>query len=206
MLRSYSSMTKGLIQKIAVLVFFTAVCGLLVLRRFDSFPQEDVRIIASQNSDYQIGDWLRRGETIETKDGEYLLMTVGQDVTVGIDQRSRVELSRIFKDERTLIFPRGRIVVIDKSSTPVFVETNKTVSVLDSGETVFINYDFEKLITVAPVRGSVQTHIKGEQDYLLVPVPLNIKESDPVLFSKTTLDQTKGPSAPFHHWMNQQLH
>lgn len=189
-----------MIPKVAIAVFFVAVFGLLIARRFDVPASEEVLVIASQNSDLGVGEKLRRGETIETQADEFVAIKIGSDLTVGIDERSRVELDRAFVDERTLKFSRGRIVVNSTSQTPVFVETNKTVNTLENGKAIFVNYDFEQMVTIAPVTGSVQTHIKGAKDYLLIPVPLNIKETSPVSFSKTTVDPTQGPSAGFHAW------
>lgn len=195
-------MSKEMIPKVAIVVFFVAVFGLLIARRIVVPSQEIVSVLASERSQYLVGETFRRGETIETGDDEYLAIKIGADLIVGMDERSRIELNRLFVDERTLQFPRGRIVVVSSSQTPVFVETNKTVNTIENGKAIFINYDFEQMVTVAPVTGSIQTHIKGKQDYLLIPVALNIKETDPVSFSKTTVDPTQGSSAAFHHWFD----
>jgi hypothetical protein len=196
-------MTKEMIPKLAIAVFFLAIFGLLIARRFDVPPQEEVRVWASQNSDLVFGQIMRRGQTIETKSDEFVAINIGRDLIVGIDERSRIEFNRLFVDERTLRFPRGRMVVVSSSPTPIFIETSKTANVLENGKAIFINYDFEQLVTIAPVQGSVQTHIKGARDYLLIPTALNIKETDPVSFSKTTVDTTQGPSAAFHTWFDQ---
>lgn len=191
-----------MIPKVAVIVFFVAVAGLLIARRFDIPPQELVIVVASQNSNFTAGQKLKRGATIETSGGEYLAIQIGSDLLVGIDERSRVELHRIFLDERTLRFSRGRVEIVSESQTPVFIETNKTLNTLENGRGIFINYDFQQLVTIAPVVGSIQTQIKGKKDYLLIPVPLNISETEPVSFSKTNVDPAQGPSAEFHAWFD----
>ncbi len=193
----------SIILKVAMAVFFVAVFGLLIARRFDVPVQEQIFVIAAQHSDFTQGEKLSRGQTIETGDGEYVAIKIGVDLIVGIDERSRVEIHKIFTDERTLRFPRGRMVVLSTSKTPVSIETNKTVNTFENGKAIFINYDFEQMVTVAPVRGSIQTHIKGAKDYLLIPVALNIKETNPVSFSKTTVDPSHGPSAAFHKWIDE---
>lgn len=194
-----------MIPKVAVVVFFVAVFGLLIGRRLVVAPQEPVIVVASQNSDYAEGDQLRRGEMIETSAEEFVLLKVGDEFFLGIDARSRVELSRLFLDERILKFSRGRIEVTSFSYLPVFIETNKTMSSLEEGRGIFINYDFQQLVTIAPVVGSIQTQIKGKKDYLLTPVALNIHEAEPVTFSKTVVDPTQGSSAPFHSWFEEMI-
>jgi hypothetical protein len=198
-------MTKGMLPKIAIVVFFVAVFGLLIARRFAVPPQERAVVIASQNSDLVPEELLQRGQTIETEDDEFVAIKIGSDLIFGIDERSRVELHRLFANERMLRFPRGRMIVMSSGTTPVYIETNKTVNVLENGKAIFINYDFEQMVTIAPVQGSVQTHIKGARDYLLIPVALNIKETNPVSFSKTNVDTTQGHSAAFHRWFDQMI-
>ncbi len=196
-------MQKGLIPKIAGVIFFTIAIGLIIVRRFDVPAQEVVTVLASQNGDFQAGQRLRRGETLETTDDEFILLQIGNDLFLGLDQRSRITLKRLWADERTVQFTRGRIEVISRSPIPLTIETNRTVSRMENGQAIFINYDFQKLVTVAPVIGNVQTQIKGAKDFMLTAVPLNIRETEPVEFSKTTVDPTQGPSAPFHAWMDE---
>lgn len=185
---------------IASLFFFIFVVGLLGWRRFDMPKQEPVTVVAQEQSKHQVGDALKRGMVIETGDGEFLTFRIGTDVLVSVDQRSRIELTRLFEDERVLRFTRGRIVVRNTDKNPLFLDTNKTENVITQGEVIFINYDFQQMVTVAPIKGGVQTHVKGSRDYLLVPSPINISETDPFPLSQTTVDTTQGPSAPFHAW------
>lgn len=195
-------MSKDMIPKVAVAVVFVVTVGLLTVRRFDTPPQDRVVIVTSQGSAFQEDKTFKRGDIIETGAGEHLLLQIGNDILLGIDERSRVELHRLFLDERTLKFTKGRIEVVSKSQTPIFIETNKTINILENGRGVFINYDFQQLVTIAPIIGSIQTQIKGRKDFLLIPVALNVSETDPVSFSKTAVERSEGPSAAFHAWFD----
>lgn len=191
---------------VAALVFCLVVAGSLVWRRFD-FPSEmPVRVIASKGSTFLTGDTFKRGQIIETKNSEYLAVKIGDSLKIVLDERTNLELDRLFEDELTLRFTRGRIVVDSRGTTPVLIETNKTQSIIEQGSAAFINYDFQKLVTVAPMEGSVQTHIKGTDDYLLLPVPINISEIESPTFSKTMFDPKQGAGAMFHAWADEILH
>lgn len=198
-------MTRTSILPIAATFFLLSCISLLVWRRFDSPPQEPVTILALENSNRHLHENVRRGTIIETGQNEYLALQIGSDLIITMDQKTRVELDRIFTDERSITFTRGRIVVFNQSMNPFLVETNKTETLVTQGKTVFINYDFKQLVTIAPITGSVQAHIKNEKDYLLVPVPINISETSNPVLTKTTLDTTQGPSASFHTWTDQLL-
>ncbi|MBM5789471.1 hypothetical protein FJZ23_00040 [Candidatus Parcubacteria bacterium] len=183
------------------MLFFLTVAGLLVWRRFDVPSELPVVVVATMGSPVEVGTTSRRGEVIETDAGEYLTLRIGDDLFVAMDGKTRLSADRLYDTERTLVFTRGRIVVDSRGAQPVLVETNRTQSVLTQGLATFINYDFQRLVTVAPLQGSVQAHVKGTKDYLLVPVPLNISEVDGT-FSKTSFDPEKGGAAPFHTWVN----
>ncbi len=193
-------MTRPTIPQLTALFFCVLVVGLLAWRRFDLPPQQAVAVIASQESDHKAGTRFPRGTILETGDNEYLAIKIGERIIVTMDERSRLELSRLFEDERVLTFTRGRIVVKNEEKAPVFIDTHKTENALMKGEAIFINYDFQQLVTVAPVTGNIQTHLKGQKEYLLVPNALNVSETDPPSISQTTVDPTQGPSAPFHEW------
>lgn len=198
-------MRKDRILIVAIAAFAAIVAGLIVWRRFDVPPQLHVQVVAAQGSSIEAGQTFRRGQLVETGAGEYLVLQVGDDLFVALDERSRLELTRLFYDERIFTFTRGRIVVDSRGAQPILIETNKSQNVVERGRATFINYDFQQLVTIAPMDGSVQTHIKGTKDYLLVPVPLNVSETDPPSFSKTTFHPSEGAAATFHAWTDATL-
>ena len=116
-----------------------------------------------------------------------------------------MELVDLLVDTPAVRFTRGRIVIDNKGYAPFLVETHQTENIIDRGRATIINYDFQQLVTIAPMQGSVQTHIKNQKDYLLIPVPLNVSEADPITISKTTFDPTNGPSANFHSWSDKEF-
>lgn len=197
-------MRQDRIQIIIAALFFTVIAGLLLIRRFDTVPEESVVIVSTSGSDRLVGDKFRRGEFIETKDGEYLAINIGDNVQIGIDERSRIELYRLYQNERKIKFSKGRIIIINKERTPLFIETNKTENVLASGTATLINYDYQQLVTIAPIEGSIQTHIKGMNEYMLLPIAISVNEKDPPSFSKTKTDPLLG-AKEFYEWFERGL-
>jgi hypothetical protein len=187
------------VQILIAALFFTVIAGLLLIRRFDTIPEESVVIVSTSGSDRIVGEKFRRGEFIETKAGEYLAINIGNNIQIGIDERSRLELYRLYKKERKIRFPKGRIIVVNKDRVPLFIETNKTENVLVSGSATLINYDYQQLVTIAPIEGSIQTHIKGMNEYMLIPVPINVNEKDPASYSTTKTDPILG-AKKFYEW------
>ncbi|MBI2475155.1 hypothetical protein HYV69_01885 [Candidatus Uhrbacteria bacterium] len=187
------------IQILVAALFFTVIAGLLLIRRFDTLPEEIVTLVSTTGSDRIIGEKFRRGEFIETKAGEHLAISIGNNIQIGIDERSRLELYRLFKDERKIRFQKGRIIIINKERIPLFIETNKTENVLASGSATLINYDYQQLVTIAPLEGSIQTHIKGMNEYMLIPIPISVNEKDPASYSKTKTDPLSG-AKKFYEW------
>lgn len=192
-------MQQARIQIIVAALFFTVIAGLLLIRRFDTQPEEPVVIVSVSGSERKVGEKLRRGEIIETKVGEYLALQIGESVLVGIDERSRVELYRLFADERILRFPRGRIVIESQDKKPFLIETNKTQSIVENGSATFINYDYQQLVTIAPIKGSIQTHIKNTNEYILLPVPINVSEKNSPTYLAATTDPLSG-AKKFYEW------
>ncbi len=198
-------MRSQLSQKWIMCLFFLVISGFLIVRRFDLPTQETVRLVSAEGSSQAIGHLYKRGETITTKIGEHIFIQIGSDVFVAIDERTSVELWRVSNTEQTLKIPRGRMVVKNKGATPVKIETYKTESILAKGKTIFINYSFVGNVTIAPVTGMIQTHVKGTEEYMNLPVPINISEKSPFNLSKVTTDPTKGVSAAFHQWADEQF-
>lgn len=192
-------MSKISSQTWVALLIFTVIAAMLFIRRFDTVPEETVEIYAVFNSDHKVGEKFRRGEIIETKTGEFLAIKIGDDIKIGLYEKSKLELYKIFKDERVIRFPRGRIVVDNSSKIPLFIETNKSESVLEKGSATFVNYDFQQLVTIAPIEGSIQTHIKGSNEYLLLPVAINVNEKNPPSFEVSKTDVISGASE-FYDW------
>lgn len=190
---------------IASLVFFCLVAGLLVWRRFDVPPQLPVTVVAAEHSNYKPGDRFKRGHIFETSEQEWLVLTIGDDIQLALDEKTRLELHRLFDEERVLNLTRGRILLNNSSKTPIFIDTNQTENAVTKGVATFINYDFQQMVTIAPIIGSIQTTIKQSGEYLSVRSALNIHETIEPSFEPTTVLLTEGMAAPFYAWAQQYL-
>ncbi|MCR4314617.1 MAG: hypothetical protein NUV84_05230, partial [Candidatus Uhrbacteria bacterium] len=109
-----------MLTRILTGVLFLTIMGLLIAQRFSLPPELPVRIAAGNGEEagYGFGEELRRGSVIETGDG-YLKVTIGVELE-NLDQaqtilwlapNTRIELQRLYEDEVTIRFTRGRLLI-----------------------------------------------------------------------------------------------
>lgn len=167
-----------------------------------------MRVAASLGEDagYGFGEGLRRGSVVETGDG-FLQLTIGVELE-NLDQaktilwlapNTRIELERLYEDEMTIRFTRGRIIASNETDVPLKIKTNYTSHLVLDDVASFVNYDFLETIHVIPLSGSVQVNA-GSSESLLTPVPLAIHETDPVTFEKLEVNLEAGDAAEFYRW------
>lgn len=195
--------------RVLTAVLFLTIMGLLVVQRFSMPPELPVRIAAGSGEDagYGFGEGLRRGSVIETGNG-YLKVTIGVE-SEQLDQaqtilwlapQTRIELDRLYEDELTIRFTRGRLLVDNHADVPLRLETNHTTSLVHGDIATFVNYDFLETIHVIPLSGSVQVSVDSTAEQLLTPVPLSIHETEPVTFEKLKVNLAAGDAADFYRW------
>lgn len=198
-----------MLTRILTVILFLSIMGLLIAQRFSLPPELPVRIAAGSGEEagYGFGEGLRRGSVIETGDG-YLKVTIGVE-SEQIDQaqtilwlapNTRIELQRLYEDELTIRFTRGRLLVDNHADVPLRLETNHTSSLVHGDIATFVNYDFLETVHVIPLSGSVQVSVDSTAEQLLTPVPLSIHETDPVTFEKLEVNLAAGDSADFYQW------
>lgn len=192
-------------KKITILLVFLILSGTLVYRRFDLQPQMNAVLIDENGSQKQRetgSQVLRRGQIIKTEAGEYQLLKIGADYLVAIDERTTIELHSLSPARPVLRFTRGRLWIKNELNIPLILETEKTESLVSQTTASFINYDFKEMVIIAPIKGSIQTRLKDKNEYLLIPVPINVNEKTSS-YSATTFDPTTGTAADFYRWINE---
>ncbi|KKW31410.1 MAG: hypothetical protein UY76_C0058G0003 [Candidatus Uhrbacteria bacterium GW2011_GWA2_52_8d] len=189
-------------------ILFLAIMGLLIAQRF-SLPSElPVRIAAGSGEDagYGFGEELRRGSVVETGNG-FLKLTIGvegekndqAETILWLAPNTRIELHRLYQDELTIRFTKGRLVVSNQAEVPLKIETNHTTHLVHGDVASFVNYDFLETVHVIPIKGSVQVNMPSGEN-LLTPVPLSIHETEPVTFEKLEVNLSAGDSEEFYLW------
>ncbi len=180
-----------MLKQVLTVSTFLAIMALLIMQRFSLPPTVAVFDINSEVT-YQ------RGEIIKTTD-DYLAIQMGESV-VYLDKNTTVELDRLYLDELVVTLSKGRLLVDATGNTPLVIETNRTDHLIHKGLASFINYDWLETIHVIPISGSVQTTIRGTNEYLLTPLPLSIHETDPVSYEAIEVNFAAGPAADFYTW------
>ncbi|NQV89198.1 MAG: hypothetical protein HQ488_02660 [Parcubacteria group bacterium] len=180
-----------MLKQVLTVSTFLAIMALLIMQRFSLPPEVTVFDINSEET-------YERGELIKTTDG-YLAIQIGES-RVYLGKNTVLELDRIYTDQLTITLTKGRLLVDATGNIPLVVETNHTDHLIHKGLASFINYDWLETIHVIPISGSVQTTIRGTNDYLLTPLPLSIHETDPVSYQAIEVTLTTGPAADFYSW------
>ena len=150
-----------------------------------------------RESNYRTLEELKRGEVVTTAD-DFLELQIGQDTRVFLSRNTQVLLLRLFEDEVILKLKKGRIVVDTQALTSVQIRTNATEHLINKSSASFVNYDFLETIHVFPLTGSVQTSIGSES--LLTPVPLSIRETEPVSYTVIEMNLAQSDAKDFYVW------
>jgi ferric-dicitrate binding protein FerR (iron transport regulator) len=192
-----------MLQKITTSLFFIAVAGLLVWQRFDVPEPLPVEIVRVQGSTvHEEGKRFRRGEFIKTEKGEFLELQIGSSIRLLMDEQTTIELKRLFEDDRKIGFTRGRLLIESNDKRPTTIDTHATRSEIKNGSATFVNYDFQNLVSVIPLGGSVALTIKNQNKTQTITAPTNILEFPEIKISLTTFDPTKEPSVKFYTWVD----
>jgi hypothetical protein len=189
-----------MIQKIAISLIILLSASLLVLLRFDVPKTASVSIIESNAAEYTSEYNFRRGETIQTKSDETLMIKLG-DNTIALDQNTHLELVDLTESEPLIRFKKGRIYLDVKS--PLTLKTDFTGSYLTKGKSTFINLDHLHKIKIIPITESIITHLKETNETLLIPVPYQIKEAPPLWHEPAAFDRSIAKE--FYNWVDAEL-
>jgi hypothetical protein len=190
--------------KILTAILFLFTFGLLVSQRF-SMRQELTPLISDTKNQtgYQVGNELRRGETVSTSNGFLQIVFVDDTNAVlselWLAQNTSVSLERIFKNKLLIKLIRGRIV-LESDAFPIEVKTNETLHTINGAIASLVNYDFLENVHVAPISGTVRTYISQTNEYLMVVSPLSIHEIYPFERSNVDFNFNAGDAKNFYDW------
>jgi len=196
-------MPSKLSQKWMQIILFVVMSGFLVYRRFDVPIQSTVVVVDESGSQRRVGDQLRRGQTIETKADEYLLLQIGKEDFIALDERTAIELNSLSTPKYILRFPRGRIFVKNISRIPIEIETVKTETDVSGGSATLVHYDFKQLLTVASLEGELRTRLKNADTYQIISQEnaIDIRETDTLTITESIVNIHEGAGAEFYRWV-----
>ncbi len=192
-------MTKKHLPIVLSGLIIAIIFGLLIVQRFVVEPRLDVVVMQIDGaSDYQIGSEFKRGAYVDTA-YTWLELKIGEDIHVYLAENTRLELEDLSEDGPTIRIIRGRIVV-EAGGTPVWITTNQTENVVENGSASVVNYNFLESVHVIPIEGSVQTTLKFSNEYMLLPVPIEITEGHNPGYSTIDADLNASSAAEFYDW------
>lgn len=180
-------------------ILIALIFSLLFIRRFDMPEQLKVTVTDTQgNSEYSIGDILRRGSMVSSGNS-YLHTQFGEDIFISLDRNTAVELENLETIGPVIRLLKGRILV-KANETPVWITTNTTENTVALGSATFVNYDFLETINIIPIDTSVLTTIKTTGDYMLLPVPIAVKEGNEPGYETLEVNLEASEVKTFYDW------
>ena len=187
------------LERILMFLLLLSIFTLLIFHRFQfewagGEGQTDNLIVSDESNKIY-----KRGETIFT-DKDYLLLQIGSELHIGLAEKTDLTLESLSADDIQIRLLRGRVLIANADIQPVTVNTNYTQSTIDNKLTSIVNYDFRETITLAPIDGSVQTYLKNTGEYLLLPIAVDIHETDPVNVNPIIFKPDQGAGAEFYEW------
>jgi hypothetical protein len=117
-----------------------------------------------------------------------------------MSENTRIEIHKILTNDKVVKFTKGRIIINTEDDIPIVVETNFTENLLHKGSASFVNYDFLEKVHILPIINSVQTNIKGSNEYILIPEGMEIKETNPIKYKKIQYNLNTGEHGRFYEW------
>jgi hypothetical protein len=175
------------------------IFGLLIWQRFDMEPRLDVVVTALDGeSDYQVGTEFSRGAFVDTA-YTWLELKIGDEIKIDLGENTRLELEDLDETGPTIRIIRGRIFV-ESDGLPVWITTNTSENVVESGSASIVNYDFLESVHVIPIEGAVQTRLKTSGEYISTPSAIEIKEGHNPGYSPISADLNTSAAADFYEW------
>jgi len=186
-----------LIRFLAAFFVVTAIVILLILvrRPLDAF---EASVISSP------AEKLVRGEIIETVASEKTLLKIG-DRYIAIDERTRLELTSLTKDEVVLTLYKGRILIASDIQAKTRIQTPRhSEATFLNGTASFVNYDFLETFSVLPFDATLSI-IPNIGEGFLSSTPVDIHETEPFSVEDITFSISGSASEGFYAWASESL-
>ncbi len=191
-------------KKPASILFILCVFGLLVLNRFDFRQQVVVRVIRSLSQESisnRIGSTFKAGEIVHTGKGEFLELQMSDSIRIDLDENTDLELKTLSEKNIRVRFGHGRILVRVVGDVPIRIDTPTAQNILTEGNiATFVGYDFNRMTSVIPIVGSIQTEIPLLNQSFVVSSPINIHDVNPPMVEPTKFDRNAGAYKTFYDW------
>ncbi len=150
----------------------------------------------------QLGEAVRRGETIVTGADTFIHVRIGQSTDVFVSQNSRLTVSDLTPGSVELYLLAGRmhIRVTDRDFAPT-IRTGWTFTKPSAGETAFVYYDFQDTIVIAPLSAQpTAIALRATNEGFITTKPVSIHEVSPVTTSDIAFSPSAGDATAFYTW------
>ncbi len=148
-----------------------------------------------------LGQSLKRGERLQTESESRVVVRVGKDAYLALDERSALTLDRLEPSQISVSIGVGRLLgIAGTEAERLRVTTNHTNAWILEEALSVVNYDFLETISVVPFNTAVSVLVEPDQAFVTSRAT-NIHETEPI----QTTDAAFNPSAiPFYAWAERQ--
>lgn len=144
-----------------------------------------------------------RGSVIET--GAQARALIDIDGTVlALSENTSVELKTLATDRLVLFVSKGRVAVSSPNDRVVHITSNEVDSWFLGGVMTFVNYDFQRRVSVIPLAATVCVRIHNGPT-LMATQPMDISEMDPFNWHPGTFSTTGTVANGFYNWFGAAL-
>lgn len=192
-------------SKILAITFILFIFGLLVLNRFDLSPKVIAKVSRDTGTSYSIGHEFKRGETIHTEKGEFIEISIGGLVVVGLDENTNLQIKSLSKNNVRVGFGHGRILVnvFENDGGNLEVDTPTAQNAV-IGRASFVGYDFKHETMIIPLFlsniQSFRTSFPLLNKTINVTSPLIIHDTNPPTTEPVTFDLNTNDRKVFYDW------
>lgn len=145
-----------------------------------------------------------RGQIIETAATEKKLLKIG-DRYITIDERTKIELDSLNKNEVVLTLHKGRILLASDTEAKTRIQTPyHSEATFLNGTASFVNYDFLETFSVLPFDSTLSI-IPSVGEGFLSSTPVNIHETEPAAVEDITFSIPGSASESFYTWSFESL-
>lgn len=162
-------------NKFLTTVFLISVVVLLALARFGfefaggqgyEKPMTATVVFYSTENVPIKQDDLARGEMLETVDGEYAVVRIGEKIKIAMDQRTVVTIERLFSSKVEVIIIRGRVLAkISPETEKLAIVSPYASGTITDGVITAARYDFLDQTVYAPLGSKIFVEIKNDQSF-----------------------------------------
>lgn len=193
------------IPTILAILFAIFTLGLIILVRIHPISTEFATLVMDDahgaQPTYSMGTMFKTGETVRTKNNEFIEISIGDSVLIDLDENTILEIKSLDTNNLRVKFGHGRILVrVLDNEKQLTVQTPSAESKLKDADATFIGYDFKHQTSLIPLFGNMETTIPLLNQTIPVTEPITISDTNPPAIQQIEFNPETDARAEFYTW------